>query len=103
MDESTRQQIERARRMTPDERFREGFARSRISIDARWYKASIPGSYATGRNANPSRTTGPNPRDRSQAMTIEDIVLSVLDYLNDHSVPYMLVGSLYARDTLEQL
>jgi hypothetical protein len=26
MDESTRQQIERARRMTPDERFREGFA-----------------------------------------------------------------------------
>jgi len=26
MDESTRQQIERARRMTPDERFREGLA-----------------------------------------------------------------------------
>jgi hypothetical protein len=26
MDDSTRQQIERARRMTPDERFREGLA-----------------------------------------------------------------------------
>ena len=26
MDESTRQQIERARKMTPDERFREGLA-----------------------------------------------------------------------------
>jgi hypothetical protein len=26
MDESTRQQIERARRMTPDDRFREGLA-----------------------------------------------------------------------------
>jgi hypothetical protein len=26
MDESTRRQIERARRMTPDERFREGLA-----------------------------------------------------------------------------
>jgi hypothetical protein len=26
MDESTRQQIERARQMTPDERFREGLA-----------------------------------------------------------------------------